>query len=151
MKTLILLLASGALPLGATAQECRGDRTEYRNQDELNDLTQDCTTLTNDLRLVNYDGSLELPSITNLTGLVALNSSVTSASFPDLESISDHLDFHQVEGLSNASFPKLQYAQNITLQFANEASEIVFPQLTNLSSISVSNAPGYVVPCWGLL
>ncbi|KAL5337391.1 hypothetical protein BJX70DRAFT_245514 [Aspergillus crustosus] len=150
MKTLTTLLTVGLLALGTTAQECRGNRTEFSSQSELDELTQDCSILNTEIRLVNYSGTLKLPNITNITRLSTQNSSISSAQFPDLEHISEYLVIEhenpQEESLRNISFSKLQYAANITLRFANETNEIEFPELLNATDIDIGNAPSLSFP-----
>ncbi|KAL4862984.1 hypothetical protein BDV12DRAFT_34400 [Aspergillus spectabilis] len=139
MRMLTTLLMIGVLSLGTAAQECRGRRSQFSSQEEIDDLIHNCTTIADEIQLVNYNGTLELPNITNITRLAAENSSITSAQFPDLEYVNDFISLRQ-EHLNNVSFPRLHYAHNISLRFANETSEIEFPELENLSSIELRNA-----------
>ncbi|KAL4876375.1 hypothetical protein BJY04DRAFT_223163 [Aspergillus karnatakaensis] len=150
MRTSTTLLTVGLLALGTTAQECRGNRTEFSSQDQLDELIQDCSVLADEIRLVNFEGTLELPSITNITRLSTRNSSITSARFPDLENISEYLvirdEVTSEETLRNVSFPRLQHAENITLRFANEIGGVEFPELMNATNIRIINTPNLSFP-----
>ncbi|KAL5342210.1 hypothetical protein BJX70DRAFT_395180 [Aspergillus crustosus] len=115
MKTLDLLLIASALSLD-----------KWPNFLKLL-LIRDCTAITTDILLVNYSGSVELRNITNITRLVAGNSSsVTSLDLPDLESVSEALDFEAI--------------------FASEVREVVSPVLGDVAWFGDANAPSLSFP-----
>ncbi|KAL4784670.1 hypothetical protein BJX76DRAFT_212176 [Aspergillus varians] len=131
-----VVITSGILLSGTAAQEC-SSRENYRvrSQEELNTITQNCTTIVGELGLVNWTGPFTLSNITRIRSITVYSGDISSVELPDLEYLGSDLLLTDLPSLRKVSLPSLEYTEGLYIDLVGNAPELHFPKLTNTSSI----------------
>ncbi|RAH68451.1 uncharacterized protein BO66DRAFT_472660 [Aspergillus aculeatinus CBS 121060] len=143
LSTLVVVVAVGLANLIA-AQDCNAQQDEYGQgiviytQDQLDQLTQNCTTLYGDLVVgSNYTGSFIVHNLTNITSSLSVQNStgLTSLEAPDLISLYV-AGFSYASSLRSISLPQLQTAEVFTVKSRTPLT-VSAPNLRNVSYLNL--------------
>ncbi|KAL4913803.1 hypothetical protein BDW62DRAFT_191691 [Aspergillus aurantiobrunneus] len=133
---LCMVITFGIQLFGTAAQEC-ASRKNYRvhTQEEINAITQDCTTIVGELGLVDWSGPLTLSNVTHIRSITVYSGDITSVELLDLEYLGSDLRLRRLPSLSKVSLPKLEYIEGLYVDLVGDAPDLYLPKLTNTSSI----------------
>ncbi|KAL4969434.1 uncharacterized protein BDV14DRAFT_165935 [Aspergillus stella-maris] len=143
----IKLASLGFLALAA-ARDCRPDDASYdiHSQDQLDELSNDCTTINGGIRILNnYTGSFVLNNVVNITSLRAEdptddndnpNSELTSIELPDLQYVNRLLDI-QTRPVTRLSLPRLRSVNESLHVAIRDEGEVRLPALSEAGDITV--------------
>ncbi|KAL4790464.1 hypothetical protein BDV19DRAFT_372238 [Aspergillus venezuelensis] len=141
----IKLATLGFLALAA-ARDCRPDSSyDIHSQDQLDELSNDCTTINGDIRILkDYTGSFILNNVVNITSLRTEDSSgdkdpeseLTSIELPDLQYVNRLLNI-QARHISRLSLPRLISVNESFHVVMRDEGEVHFPALSEAGDITV--------------